>query len=231
MHVRRLTVLSALVAAIVVMVPAAALAAAHGPGRGPKAIGQPLKATHRALEGTSTGINTVNLATGAATNESSGHLFHFGAVTGHGISDNHSHGSEHPQLYRLRGHRCGERRPVVRYHFRDGKGYIQGSRNGEDPKYHHRRNRPLYRRRGEVHGNKQKHTHLYCWIDRDVCFHQHHGGTDQLLVETFRTDRSLPPRSPSDAETGCRGLVVDLALPEALVVRTEVLDSCVSIGA
>ncbi len=85
MHVRRLTVLSALVAAIVVMVPAAALAAAHGPGRGPKAIGQPLKATHRALEGTSTGINTVNLATGAATNESSGHLFHFGAVTGHGI--------------------------------------------------------------------------------------------------------------------------------------------------
>jgi hypothetical protein len=85
MHVRRLIVLSALGAAIVVAAPAAALAAAHGPGRGSKATDRPLKATHRPLEGRSIGINTINLATGAATNQSSGHLSHFGAVTGNGV--------------------------------------------------------------------------------------------------------------------------------------------------
>jgi hypothetical protein len=82
MHVRRLIVLSAL-AAVVGFVPAATLAGAHGTGRGPKGDRPPRDA--RPLEGTSTGTNTVNLQTLAGTYESSGHLSHFGMVTGHGV--------------------------------------------------------------------------------------------------------------------------------------------------
>jgi hypothetical protein len=85
MPIRRLVVLSTLVAVVVVIVPAAALAGAHGTGRGPKATHQPPKAIDRPLKGRSTGINTVNLQTGAATYESSGHLSHLGAVTGTGV--------------------------------------------------------------------------------------------------------------------------------------------------
>jgi hypothetical protein len=85
MPIRRLVVFSTLVAVVVVIVPAAALAGAHGIGRGPKATHQPLKAVDRPLKGRSTGINTVNLQTGAATYESSGHLSHLGAVTGTGV--------------------------------------------------------------------------------------------------------------------------------------------------
>ena len=85
MPIRRLVVFSTLVAVVVVIVPAAALAGAHGTGRGPKATHQRLKAIDRPLKGRSTGINTVNLQTGAATYESSGHLSHLGAVTGTGV--------------------------------------------------------------------------------------------------------------------------------------------------
>jgi autotransporter adhesin len=71
MPVRRLILISGLVLAVVAMSPAAAMGAAKG--------------TDRPLKGTSTGTNTVNLVTGAATNESSGHLSHLGAVTGTGV--------------------------------------------------------------------------------------------------------------------------------------------------
>jgi hypothetical protein len=84
MSIRRLVVFSALVAVIVVIVPAAALAGADGAGRGPRPH-QPQRAIDRPLRGRSTGINTVNLQSGAATYESSGHLSHLGAVTNTGI--------------------------------------------------------------------------------------------------------------------------------------------------
>lgn len=81
---RRLVVFSTLVAVVVVIVPAAALAGAHGAGRGPKPH-RPPKAIDRPLRGRSTGFNSVNLQTGAATYESSGHLSHLGAVTNTGV--------------------------------------------------------------------------------------------------------------------------------------------------
>jgi hypothetical protein len=83
MPVRRIILLSALAAVVVVLVPAATLAGAHGGHRGPKGTDRP--PIDRPLKGTSTGTNAVNLSTGAATNESSGHLSHFGAVTGNGV--------------------------------------------------------------------------------------------------------------------------------------------------
>ena len=85
MPIRRPFLFLMLVAVVVVIVPPAALAGARGTGRGPKAPHQPLKALDRPLKGRSTGINTVNLQTGAATYESSGHLSHLGAVTGTGV--------------------------------------------------------------------------------------------------------------------------------------------------
>lgn len=84
MSIRRIVVFSTLVVVTVVIVPAAALAGAQGAGRGPKPH-QPPKAIDRPLRGRSTGINTVNLETGAATYESSGHLSHLGAVTNTGV--------------------------------------------------------------------------------------------------------------------------------------------------
>jgi hypothetical protein len=84
MRVRRVIVLSILVTGVAILVPAAALAAAHGTGQGPKSD-RAVKATDRPLEGTSIGTNTINVATGAATYESSGHLSHFGKVTGRGV--------------------------------------------------------------------------------------------------------------------------------------------------
>jgi hypothetical protein len=68
---RRLAFFSGLVLAVVAMSPAAAMGAAKG--------------TDRPLKGTGTGTNTVNLATGAATNVSFLHLSHLGAVTGSGV--------------------------------------------------------------------------------------------------------------------------------------------------
>jgi hypothetical protein len=84
MSIRRLIVFSTLVAVVVVIVPAAALAGADGAGRGSEPHQAP-KAIDRPLRGRSTGINTVNLQSGAATYESSGHLSHLGAVTNAGI--------------------------------------------------------------------------------------------------------------------------------------------------
>jgi hypothetical protein len=85
MPIRRLVVFSTLVVVVVAIVPAAALAGAHGTGSGAKATHQPLKAIDRLLKGRSTGINMVNLQSGAATYESSGHLSHLGAATGTGV--------------------------------------------------------------------------------------------------------------------------------------------------
>ena len=85
MPIRRLFAFATLVAVVVVMVPAAALAGAHGAGRRPMAAHQPRKAIDRPLRGRSAGTNTVNLQTGAASYRSSGHLSHLGAVTGIGV--------------------------------------------------------------------------------------------------------------------------------------------------
>ena len=78
---RKPIILSGLVLAVVVMGPTAAIGAAKGTGH------YPLKgaSTGRPLKGASTGTNTVNLFTGGATNESSGHLSHLGRVTGNGV--------------------------------------------------------------------------------------------------------------------------------------------------
>jgi hypothetical protein len=84
MSMRRLVVFSTLVALIIVIVPAAALAGAHGAGRGRKPH-QPPKVIDRPLRGRSIGVNRVNLQNGAATYESSGHLSHLGAVTNTGV--------------------------------------------------------------------------------------------------------------------------------------------------
>ncbi len=83
MPARKLIVVSVMAAAVVVMVPAAALAGVHDANRGPKAD-RPVKEA-RSLEGTGHGTNTVNIATGSATYASSGHLSHFGNVTGSGV--------------------------------------------------------------------------------------------------------------------------------------------------
>ncbi len=51
--------------------------------------------TDRPLSGRATGTNTVDLLTGTATNESSGHLSHLGAVTGSGVQTITLTGSGH----------------------------------------------------------------------------------------------------------------------------------------
>jgi hypothetical protein len=65
----RLILLASLVLAIAALSPSAALAAANG--------------TARPLTGTGTGTTTLNLVTGAATADFTGHLSHLGAETGH----------------------------------------------------------------------------------------------------------------------------------------------------
>ena len=69
MPLRRLIFPASVVLALTVMSPSAALAAPHG--------------TARPLTGTGTGTTALNLATGAATADFTGHLSHLGAETGH----------------------------------------------------------------------------------------------------------------------------------------------------
>ena len=71
MPLRKLILLSGLVLAVIAMSPAAAIGAAKG--------------TDLPLKGSGTGTNTVNLATGAATNMGSSHLSQLGAVTSSGV--------------------------------------------------------------------------------------------------------------------------------------------------
>ena len=71
MPLRRLILISSLVLAVIAMSPAAAMGAAKG--------------TDLPLIGRGTGTNTVNLATGAATNMGSGQLSHLGAVAASGV--------------------------------------------------------------------------------------------------------------------------------------------------